>query len=556
MHPDEHSPADLHAQNVELRAQNAELNRRVAELTARLDTDRDLNTAALLTVLRALPDLILIISADGQYMEIYTGEHNLLAVPYAELRGRTVHEVLPAAAAQEIQEIIDRTVAEQTTQSFDYPLEVADGMRWFSGTTVPLTFAGRQCVLWVARDITERLQAESEIRRARDAAIESNRLKSQFLANVSHELRTPLNGVIGFAEILRETALTDTQSEYLDHLKSGADALLVIINKVLDFSRLEANHVSLVEEPFDLRDMVQQLVAWFTINNRSRPVTFVCQIDDAIADSFIGDGGRVRQVLFNLIGNASKFTPEGIITVRLTQESDTAEQTHVGLIVSDTGIGIDEHAQKTIFDPFVQADGSASRRFSGTGLGLSIVRTLVGLLDGAIDVESAVDVGSTFSVTLPLRKTSAVNDADADAEEAAPPVRAESPVELGPTRPLHILVAEDNPLGQKIIHRLLTRWGHRVAIAVDGNEALTRLAHGIFDLVLMDCQMPGLDGYEATRRIRAQQGPVRDIPIVALTANASRSNREACLDAGMNGYLTKPLVRADLAAALREWAPE
>lgn len=475
--------------DIDLHAENAQLRKRVEELSKRIQKSQNLDTAALITILGALPDLIFVLNFEGRYLEVYTGEYNLLAAPTRELLGHTVHEALPAPVAEAIQVIIDRTLETQTTQSMDYELDVPDGTRWFNATIVPIVFATQPSVLWVARDVTERKLAEQESQRARDAAIESNRLKSQFLANVSHELRTPLNGVIGFAEILADTPLDNSQAEYLGHLTSCATTLLSIINEILDFSKLEANRVSLAAEPFDLVAMIHQVVEWFRLNNRDRPIEFTSNIAADLAPVLIGDEGRVRQILMNLLGNAAKFTTVGTVTVSVTLESDTDERCYVGIAVADTGVGISEKSLKTIFDPFVQADGSASRQFTGTGLGLSIVRTLVGLLDGALDVDSTVGVGTTFTVTLPFSKSTDQKPA----AESSEPARTSTP-EIVATPTLSILVAEDNPLGQKIIDRLLTSWGHRVAIAGDGAQALAMLAAGSFDLVLMDCHMPGLDG--------------------------------------------------------------
>ena len=539
---------DPSAEIQRLEAENAELRRRIDDMSRQLAGQRGVDTAALATVLSALPDLIFILDAEGRYLEIYTGEHNLLAAPYGELRGRTVREALPADAAREIQSVIDDTLADDTARSLDYPLQVPQGKRWFNATIVPITFAGRPCVLWVARDVTERKQVEVATQRARDAAMESDRLKSQFLANVSHELRTPLNGVVGFAELLRETALDADQAEYTSHLETCANSLLDIINEILDFSRMEAGRVTLAKEPFDLVAVVQQVIGWFRVNHRKRPLDYICDIEDGIGHSYLGDSIRIRQILVNLLNNATKFTDQGQISVQVRDASTSAHDPRVRLIVTDTGIGISESALETIFDPFVQVDGSAARRFEGTGLGLSIVRTLVELFDGDIEVASEVAVGSTFTVTLPLHQMLPDN-----AAEEPGTATAASPAST-PLPALRILVAEDNPFGQKIIDRMLSALGHRVTLVGDGEQALDLLVSESFDLVLMDCQMPGIDGYEATRRLRALSAPACDTPVVALTANAAQRSREQCLAAGMNDHLSKPVARVALADALRRWA--
>jgi PAS domain S-box-containing protein len=395
----------------------------------------------------------------------------------------------------------------------------------------------------VKEDITERKQLQANLVRAHDEAVAASRLKSEFLATVSHEIRTPINGILGMAEMLVETGLDPDQREMGEVIKSSADNLLVIINDILDFSKIEAGKFRIVAVNFDLRALVEETRALLAPRAQARQLALRCELGAAPAGWQLGDAGRIRQVLTNLLGNAIKFTERGEITISVLETRASAGRVAVRVAVRDTGIGIPLLAQAKLFQAFTQVDGSITRKFGGTGLGLAISRQLMELMGGTIGFESVLGRGSTFWFELELGRGT------------APP--AEDPAAAGnaEARPagLRVLVADDNALNQTVARVMLGRMGHTADVVGNGEEALAQLARHAYSVVLMDCQMPLLDGYEATRRIRAGQvaGVNPRLPIIALTAYALADDRQKCLEAGMNDYLAKPVRAVELQAALQ-----
>ena len=378
----------------------------------------------------------------------------------------------------------------------------------------------------------------AEIERLLREARQATRYKSEFLANMSHEIRTPMNGILGLTELTLQDAIEPAHRRNLEMVQSSSRALLAIINDILDLSKVEAGQIHLESIPFRLREQAEGVLELVSGAARQKGLALVVVIDAGVADTRQGDPYRLRQVLLNLVGNAVKFTERGSVTVRV---SAGQQEDELVFAVRDTGIGIPASRLESIFDSFQQADGSITRRFGGTGLGLTIARQLAGLMGGRLWVESQSGEGSTFFLTARL-----------PAIAEAPPVAAVLVAEAAVVQPLRVLLAEDNPVGQYLISTLLKRRGHQVSLAIDGEAAVDAALRGAFDVVLMDVQMPVLDGVEATGRIRAAGSGVR---IIALTASALEGDRARCLAAGMDGFVSKPIEARDLIAAVEQATP-
>jgi signal transduction histidine kinase/ligand-binding sensor domain-containing protein/ActR/RegA family two-component response regulator len=383
-------------------------------------------------------------------------------------------------------------------------------------------------------------QQNREIVRLLEEAQQASRLKSEFLANMSHELRTPMNGIMGMTDLVLGTPLSEEQREYLETARYSAEALLTILNDILDFSKIEAGRLDLNPIVFSLSDCVQQTGKLFEISLAAKSLAFSIHIDPAVPEMVIGDPDRIRQILLNLIGNAVKFTDAGGVYVNATL--DPSGKDLIRFSVRDTGIGIPPSKQDVIFEAFRQADGSTTRKYGGTGLGLAICSRLVELMDGTIEVESEESMGSVFTFTVKLQKAHK-HAATPDLKKLATSVSAPGPVEVR----LRVLLAEDNPINQRLTTRLLEKRGHQVTLASTGTQALDLYHAQPFDVILMDVQMPDLDGIETTAIIRAGEAQIgRRTPIIALTARTMKGDRERCIAAGMDNYITKPINAAEL----------
>jgi PAS domain S-box-containing protein len=427
--------------------------------------------------------------------------------------------------------------------------------RDFLVNRIVINSGGESYLLGFSIDVSEQRAARDAMQRGVESAQAASRAKSEFLANMSHEIRTPLNGILGMTELMLESKLDTEQREDLALVKASADALLGIVNDILDFSKIEAGKLDIEEVPFDLARLVRETVRAMAWRARQKGLELRCDMPASLPRMVRGDPGRLRQVLVNLLGNAIKFTAYGKVELALRALREREDRCEVEFAVSDTGIGIAPDKQKLIFDAFSQVDGSTTRQYGGTGLGLAISRRLVFLMQGQLDVSSEPGVGSTFRFSIPLKPTALplswlagtpVLPAASDGAALAAPASDADTIGAAAAGPgatgLRILLAEDNQVNQRLALRLLEKMGHRITLVDNGHAALEGGMHGGFDLILMDVQMPGLDGLSATRQIRQwehQHGG--HVPIIAMTARAMQGDRERCLEAGMDDYLSKPI---------------
>jgi len=511
-------------------------------------------------IIRSMNDSLVVTRPDGVMERVNRATRALLGYEEKELIGHQLSIILPSSGITGETSPDSNDFVDIISRGYVNNLETTYRAR--DGRLIPVLLSASlmhgmdnsvQGIVCVALDITERKQAEMVLREAKEAAEAANKAKSQFLANMSHEIRTPMNGVLGMLDLMLDSNIDEAQLRLARMAHSSAEKLLSVLNDILDFSKIEAGKLELQPVVFRIRDLAKEVRDIFSVKAQKKNIAMTLFIDESVPDSVEGDSVRLRQILINLQGNAIKFTEKGEVSLSVYLEGETSDNVMIRFQVRDTGTGIAPDAQRKVFDAFSQADDSMARRHEGTGLGLAISKQLVEMMEGKIGVESEPAEGSLFWFTVLLKRGHETarhkHDAEAIVETAGSSLTS---------RQLRVLLAEDNPVNQEVGRLILEGLECQVEVVDDGRLAVEEVFSEKYDLVFMDCQMPDMDGYEATSMIRQREagigGERRRVPIIALTAHAMEGDRELCLAAGMDDYVAKPFNAAQIGAILQKWA--
>lgn len=502
------------------------------------------------SVIENIPNMLFVKEANElKFVRFNRAGEELLGIKRQDLLGKKDFDLFPKQQAENFTNQ-DRSVLKSKgllITEEELIKTKANGQRWVRTKKIPILdeLGDARYILGISEDITDTKLANETQRSALKLAEESNTMKTQFLANMSHEIRTPINGILGLAELVLDGNLSREQREYLSTLRLSAEALLRVVNDVLDYSKIEADAVEIIKTPFSVQETLSEVSSLFQRSFQEKEIQYHVCYDQKIPKQIVGDQFRIRQILTNLLSNAIKFTsPRGSIKLSADLISYNDQNRQIEFSVEDTGIGISPDKLELIFKPFAQADTSITRNFGGTGLGLTICRELTELMGGRISAASAPGKGARFSITLPCEEPSS----DSQTTQSKPLAQQNYASKQPRLKGHSILLAEDNPVNQVVARNTLEKLGYKVTVATNGEEALSKLKNTDFDLVLMDIQMPVMDGMSAVIEIRKREAEQNrcKVPVIAMTAHALEGDKEKFLAAGMDDYISKPFKRTEL----------